>query len=56
MGLLIECPRCKTRMSMKKAEYTCGLNIRKTAHKTYWIEYYLDVRGKRLRRLLYTWK
>lgn len=47
MGLLIECPRCKKRMSMKNAECTCGLNIRKTAHKTYWIEYYLD--GKRRR-------
>jgi integrase len=34
-------------MSMKNAECTCGLNIRKTAHKTYWIEYYLD--GKRRR-------
>ena len=47
MALLIECPQCRKRISLKKSECGCGKNIRKTANKCYWIEYYVG--GKRRR-------
>ncbi len=47
MGLLIECPKCRKRNSTRTASCKCGLNIRKAAHKNYWIEFYF--RGKRKR-------
>lgn len=49
MALLVECPSCRKRNGMKKSHCTCGHNIRKAAHKNYWIEYYLDGRRKRER-------
>ena len=40
MGILVECPECKNRNSLKKQSCKCGKNIRKESHKCYWIEYY----------------
>ncbi len=48
MGLLVECPKCKTRNSPKNEQCKCGLHLKKQGHKTYWIEYY-DEMGKRKR-------
>ena len=47
MALLIECPECKVRNSLKNPACKCGKNLRKESHKCYWIEYYVD--GKRMR-------
>jgi integrase len=49
MALLIECPKCKKRNSVDAANCKCGFNIRKAAHKNYWIEYYLHGKRKRER-------
>ena len=49
MALLIECPDCKRRSSMKATRCKCGLNVKKAAGKVYWIEYYVDGRRKRER-------
>ncbi len=48
MALLVECPKCKLRNSMKNAKCKCAFNIRKAHSKVYWIEYYAD-NGKRRR-------
>ena len=47
MALLIECPECKNRNSLKNPACKCGKNLRKLSHKCYWIEYYES--GSRLR-------
>ena len=49
MGLLVECPKCRKRCSVKKNKCSCGHNVKKSAYKNYWIEYYLDGRRKRKR-------
>ena len=49
MGLLIECPHCKIRNSLKKTNCSCGFGIKKASHKTYWIEYYYGGKRKRER-------
>jgi integrase len=48
MGLLIECPQCKTKNSPKKGDCKCGVHLRKLGHKNYWIEYYNES-GRRKR-------
>jgi len=48
MGLLVECPNCKKRTSLKADKCKCGTAVKKAAHKNYWIEYY-DEFGKRRR-------
>jgi len=40
MGILVECPECKNRNSLKKQSCKCGKNLSKESHKCYWIEYY----------------
>ena len=47
MGLLIECPQCKYRNSMRSPLCRCGFNIKKASGKSYWVEYYQG--GKRRR-------
>lgn len=42
MGLLVECPKCKTRNSPKNNQCKCGVHLKKLGHKNYWIEYYND--------------
>src|SRR5271157_4253822 len=48
MGLLTECPKCKTRNSPKAEKCKCGLGLKKLGSKTYWVEFY-DETGKRRR-------
>jgi integrase len=48
MGLLIECPKCRTRNSPKADKCKCGLGLKKLGSKSYWIEFY-DETGKRRR-------
>ena len=49
MGLLAECPECKSRVSTQKKICSCGFNIGKAAGKNYWIEYYHLGKRKRER-------
>jgi integrase len=51
MGLLVECPKCKGRNGLKKDTCKCGFNIKKTAHKTYWIEYYDETATRKRERI-----
>ena len=50
MALLVECPRCRRRVSLKRSSCPgCGLTgLKKKPGKIYWIEYY-DLEGKRRR-------
>lgn len=48
MGLLVECPKCKTRNSPKSDKCNCGVPLKKLGNKSYWIEYDEDT-GKRRR-------
>ena len=47
MGILVECPACRLRSSLKRKTCKCGHNVQKTSSKNYWIEYYIE--GKRTR-------
>jgi hypothetical protein len=50
MGLLVECPKCGHRNSMKTDDCKkCGRNVKKASGKTYWIEYYFEGGRKRER-------
>jgi len=52
VGLLVECPNCKTRNSPRKELCRkCGLNLKKTPHKVYWIEYYDHEKRRRRERV-----
>ena len=47
MGILVECPNCKMRISLSRKVCKCGNKVKKADSKNYWIEYYLN--GKRTR-------
>ena len=47
MGILVECPNCKMRISLSRKVCNCGNKVQKADSKNYWIEYYLN--GKRTR-------
>ena len=49
MAILVECPQCKQRRSLRTNKCACGIQLKKLAHKSYWIEYYLDGKRKRER-------
>ena len=49
MALLMECPQCKKRNSLKVEFCKCGLHLKKQAHKIYWIDYYVLGNRKRER-------
>jgi len=51
MGLLVECPGCRKRNSVKADRCKCGLALKKLGHKNYWIEYYDDVNKRRRERI-----
>jgi integrase len=48
VALLVECPRCRNRNSLKVDKCKCGFALKKFSGKTYWIEFY-DETGKRRR-------
>ena len=47
MGILVECPNCRTRSGLSRKVCNCGHRIQKSESKNYWIEYYYN--GKRTR-------
>ena len=47
MGILVECPKCKIRGSVKHKVCKCGNQVQKSDSKNYWIDYYIN--GKRTR-------
>ena len=47
MGILVECPKCKVRGSVKRKVCKCGNQVQKSDSKNYWIDYYIN--GKRSR-------
>jgi len=47
VGILVECPKCKVRGSVKRKVCKCGNQVQKSDSKNYWIDYYLN--GKRTR-------
>ncbi len=49
MGLLVECPHCHKRYSLRKSKCQCGFGLKKASGKVYWIEYYIEGRRKRER-------
>ena len=42
-------PKCKQRRSLKVSHCKCGIDLKKMAHKVYWIEYYIGGRRRRER-------
>jgi integrase len=48
MTLLVECPECKKRNSLKVKSCKCGFALARFSGRVYWIEYY-DVGGQRKR-------
>jgi integrase len=51
MAILVECPTCKYRNSLKKDTCKCGFPLKKAAGKAYWIEYYDDAGMRRRERI-----
>ena len=49
MGILIECPKCRTRGSLSRKVCKCGHTVQKADSKNYWIEYYAGGRRTRER-------
>jgi integrase len=42
MGLLVECPECRTRNSHKAKVCKCGFTLAKFSGRIYWIDYLID--------------
>jgi len=51
MGILVECPHCKNRLSPKRQSCKCGAHVKKMGGKSYWIEYYDDTGRRRRERI-----
>ncbi len=51
MGLLVECPGCRKRNSIRVDRCKCGLALKKLGHKNYWIEYYDDSHRRKRERI-----
>ena len=49
MGILVECPKCKVRGSVKRKVCKCGNQVQKSDSKNYWIDYYIYVKRTRER-------
>ena len=49
MGILVECPNCKIRISLSRKVCKCGNKVQKADSKNYWIEYYSNGRRTRER-------
>lgn len=49
MALLVECPKCRKRYSLRKNMCDCGFALKKASGKIYWIEYYFEGRRRRER-------
>ena len=42
MGILVECPKCKVRGSVKRKVCKGGNHVQKSNSKNYWIDYYIN--------------
>ena len=42
MGILVECPKCKVRGSVRRKVCKCGNQVQKSDSKNYWIDYYIN--------------
>jgi integrase len=51
MALLVECPACRNRNSVRADRCKCGMALKKLGHKNYWIEYYDDAHGRKRERI-----
>ncbi len=51
MGLLVECPACRYRNSIKTESCKCGQKLSKLSGKIYWIEYYDNVGNRKRERI-----
>jgi integrase len=49
MGLLVECPECKRRNSVKTKNCKCGFPLAKFSGRVYWIDYLIEGYRKRER-------
>ncbi len=49
MGLLVECPECKSRNSAKVKACKCGFALAKFSGRVWWLEYYQDGQRRRER-------
>ena len=49
IGILVECPKCKVRVSIKRKVCKCGYQEQKSKSKFYWIDYYIEGKRKRER-------
>ena len=49
MGILVECPKCKVRGSVKRKVCKCGNQVQKSNSKIYWIDYYINSKRTRER-------
>jgi len=47
MGLLVECPECKTRNSHKVKACKCGFALAKFSGRVYWIDYLVEGQRRR---------
>ena len=49
MAILVECPQCRARNSLRRDTcLKCGFSVKKAANKVYWVDYY-DQDGRRRR-------
>jgi hypothetical protein len=51
MALLIECPNCKARNSLKSKSCKCGFALAKFSGRCYWISYYGEDRRQKRERI-----
>ncbi len=49
MGLLVECPTCKKRNSLKNKTCSCGFVLSEFPGRVYWIDYMINGRRHRER-------
>jgi integrase len=49
MALLVECPKCKKRLSISRKKCECGFKLGKFSGKVYWVSVYVNGRKKRER-------
>ena len=49
MALLVECPKCRKRLSISRKECDCGFKVGKFGGKIYWVSVYVNGKKKRQR-------
>jgi hypothetical protein len=49
MAIIVQCPKCKYRVSERREICRCGNKLTRHSGRIYWIEYYQDGKRKRQR-------